>query len=113
MKDHDIVYLLELFTTTTERGLLTTLRENPEDQATRNALVDFLKEQGREASAIAVLAGYTPGGRDQVRYGSRSMQSGEVAWPTVTSGAIASGSVGTQYIPGFYRPTISGGIAIG
>lgn len=55
-------YLLEMHAKPTERGLLAALWKNANDVAARNALVDYLLEEGRRCAAEAVRAGWTPGG---------------------------------------------------
>lgn len=51
MDEKQLTFLLELLMTRDERLRLAELRENPRDELTRNEYVDFLLEQGRDASA--------------------------------------------------------------
>lgn len=57
-----VFFLLDKLMADTERGLLTRLLENPNDAAQRAVYCDYLKEQGRYASAKMVEGGWTPGG---------------------------------------------------
>lgn len=61
MIDKEFYFILELLSTTTERGLVAALRENPQCVSTRNAYVDYLLEEGRISSAEYVREGWTPG----------------------------------------------------
>lgn len=54
-----------------ERGFLYSLWENPDDIASRNAYVDWLRDQGREYTAMHVEYGITPEGVRGVTSGYR------------------------------------------
>lgn len=60
MDNNSFVYLLELLQTPLERALLADLRKDVDDDAARNALVDFLLEQGRNDSAELIRGGWIP-----------------------------------------------------
>ena len=79
----DFRFLLDLMITSQEKSFIADLMRNPEDRSTRNAYVDYLKENGRETSADMVKEGYIPG------YRLRSHE--ESSWTTygVSSGFIS------------------------
>lgn len=61
MTTTDFRFLLDLMITPQEKSFISDLVENPDDASTRNAYVDYLKENGREGSADLVKDGYIPG----------------------------------------------------
>ena len=58
-----LLFVLEALASHTERGLLAALRDNPNDQATRNAYIDYLQEQGRPTAVKLLQQKWTPGGK--------------------------------------------------
>lgn len=58
-----LLFVLEALASPTERGLLTALRDNPTDQATRNAYIDYLEEQGRPTGVALLKNNFVPGGK--------------------------------------------------
>ena len=58
-----LLFVLEALVSSTERGLLHALRDNPNDQATRNAYIDYLQEQGRPTAVKLLQQKWTPGGK--------------------------------------------------
>jgi uncharacterized protein (TIGR02996 family) len=117
-------FLLELLMSDQEKGLYQALLENPQDKATRNAYVDFLKENNRHVSAKQVEDGYT----FRLGYAGREVRSGDGNLPyfphfsgavtipcvsTTISGSLSSGSLinftnpnsGLVRMPGGLYPT--------
>ena len=99
----DVEFILELVASSTERGLIKALHEKPDDEATRNAYVDFLLENSRDESAERVRKGYIPGLRTEKPkpfgyVASGGIASGTLMPYTVTSGALYSGAVLTSFI---------------
>lgn len=103
MTENDLVYLLELLMKSTERALADALRRNHQDQACRNALSDYLEEDGRVASAEKVRGGYTPGGMPSFREAAGAFGLSGYGQPfSVTSGGLSSGSIGFAPNDGSY-----------
>ncbi len=98
----DFTFLLELLLPPQERGFLEALHKDPDDEACRNALVDYLLESGRGLSAELVRKKYVPGKRQipspsWIASGGTStyyLSSGSVSTYHISSGSIQSGYIG-------------------
>lgn len=103
MNRDDFVFLCELLMSREEKGLFLSLIANPHDQATRNAYIDYLKEQDRSKSVdlLEGRTGYVPGWG----YTSPSISSGAIASGWIGTAVIASGSI----ISGYGRRGLSSG----
>ncbi len=91
MTNNQFVFLLELLIRdNNEKGLLQSLIQNPLDEATRNAYVDYLLDNDRPQSAELVRKGsFTPGVTDFLN----EIIPQPVWNPINTSGGISSGLV--------------------
>ncbi len=101
----DLVHLLELLMSPTERVFVFELKANPEDQLNRNAYHDWLLDQGRPMHAEQIKDGHTPFGvaKKGSKYDYSPMLgghivSGMVSTFTLGSGAVVSGMIGSGQI---------------
>ncbi len=75
-----------------ELGMIQALQKDPNDEVTRKAYVDYLKEHDREISADIISKGHVPGGHVY----KQSFISGMVTSPfRVGSGAVFLGTIGS------------------
>lgn len=107
MTYNQMLFLTELLTSNVEKSFIADLRVNPDDQATINAYVDWLTDNGREGTARLVKGGFIPSVRDAKPVDvifSGHIASGSIGKIHIASGGIASGyfSVGApeEYLPG-------------
>lgn len=91
-------FLLEMMMSNMERGLYQALLENPYDQATRNAYVDFLKENNRHENAKQVAEGFTFR-RGYMGNSSTELSSGTVMGRYFPLGGFASGDIASFTYP--------------
>lgn len=80
------LFLYELLMDRVERSLLKALHANANDEATRNAYVDYLLDQGRTESAEMVRAGHIPAGYVYAGWGSGAIGSGQIGTYNIGSG---------------------------
>lgn len=82
MTNPEFEYVLEFMATTVERSLIARLQDDPNDDAVRGALGDYLEENGRPKAAVGVRNGWTPGGmpKNLSSYPSSGSSDGGRAW---------------------------------
>lgn len=91
MSNDDFRFLVDLLTTSQEKSFIADLLKDPDDQAARNAYIDFLLENGREETAFIVEKGYTPTGIWSIS---------PTCSPTLSGrGVVSSGSSSSMQIP--------------
>lgn len=124
-------FRLELMMSPTERGLLRSLQENHKDDATRNAYIDFLLEQGRPIGASLMRQkGFVPGATVCQRWepikvnapgqlnsggpiGAGHIGSGQIGYFHIASGNIGTYNFSPMLLSGLATvPAISSGMVV-
>ena len=89
---HEMIFLAELLVKSVEVGMIQALRENPSDNVTRNAYVDYLYEEGRPNTAELVKEKKLfpiP-----FAYQAGTLYSGMMYVSQITSGVVTPGAIG-------------------
>lgn len=102
MDNKTALFLMEMFATPTELGLLKALREDPRDEASKRAYIDFLRENGREGSADAIEKEHWIPTIGHVYPKMITATSGVVISGSLGSGSIGFGHIGSGQIGTFY-----------
>lgn len=98
---NDLVFLVEMFASSVERGLLGVLFEDPERKADAEVYADYLEENGRLESAKMVREkGYVPGRKTA---GERRTE--EFVYRSFTSGYSSPPSPAGPSYPTFKTPS--------
>lgn len=111
MDNKTALVLIEMFATPTELGLLKALRENPNDEASRRAYIDYLRDNGREGSAddiekenwIPTIGHvYSGGYKRTMPVASGMICSGVGPISLANSGEVGAGSIGSGRVGLFH-----------
>ncbi len=99
MHSDDLLFLFELLMRRDELSLLADLRKNRDDVATKNAYIDYLRDDGREESAKLLEKDYVPTLGQKPRTYAQDNFSGSLGMGYLfASGALLSGSIGSGQI---------------
>ena len=108
-------FLLEMHARADERTLLGALWRKPGDLAARNAYVDYLIQEGRNASAEAVRRGWVPGfGNAHTWYTQDAVAIGDQALTTCTHcGIVRNEYNGSSACVGATAAVLSDSVGMG